>query len=427
MGLESPNDYGCILADEMGLGKSIQSIALIWQLMTDGIRGKHFPAATNALIVCPASLVGNWKNEIRKWLSVKLDPIVFEGLETSVVKLKIKEFGMSRNSSCIPRGRCAIISYELATKFAEELRDIPDVIVCDEGHRLKNVSGKMYKALDAMKAKRRVILSGTPLQNNLGELYALTNFVCPLKLGDTSSFRAVFERPLARMRESDCTPEERHLGSERTRTLQELLSSYMLRRTQEVNQRYLPEGQTIQYIFCRPTPTQKTAYEAVLRGKDVSKILSARAKTSSGSGSGTDALACMRFLTKLSNHPLLLLPPERLHPLLHPEAPKKAPLVTDSLDDEAVIVPVGVESILPHELERMPIDATSSKLSVLKDLLDQIWVQCPSDKALLPNPSSLSLTLILMLILIIGSVSIAIYPDARRFTIVSEASRSYLP
>jgi DNA repair and recombination protein RAD54B len=143
------NGYGCILADEMGLGKTIQAISLIWTLKQ------------KTLIVCPSSLVTNWINEFKKWLGdVRLKPFVVDGF--------IEDFS-----------KVYLINYEKVVKFKTELLAMKfKLIVCDEGHRLKSGNSKCIKTLEMMNSKK-IILSGTPVQNNLGEFYSLCNFVNP--------------------------------------------------------------------------------------------------------------------------------------------------------------------------------------------------------------------------------------------------------
>ena len=89
-------------------------------------------------------------------------------------------------------------------------------MICDEGHKLKNAEIKTTKAVASLPAKKRVILSGTPIQNNLDEFYAMVNFVNPEVLGPIGTFRNTFQGPIEASRVPDALPEERELGRQRS-------------------------------------------------------------------------------------------------------------------------------------------------------------------------------------------------------------------
>jgi SNF2 family DNA or RNA helicase len=130
-----------------------------------------------------------------------------------------------------------IISYEMFRKHASLLNEVPhlDVIICDEGHRLKNSGGtKTIQALSGCKATKRIVLSGTPIQNDLEELYSVVSFVVPRFLGSLARFKSTFAVPINRGREPDATGKEREVGTRASARLRALLAQIMLRRTQQV-------------------------------------------------------------------------------------------------------------------------------------------------------------------------------------------------
>ena len=152
------NGAGCgaILADDMGLGKTLQCIGLVWTLLKQGPVGA--PICKNCLVITPSSLVTNWKNEFKKWLGEE----------------RVKVWGLTAGESSVqdfaasPLYSVLVISYEMFRKSIGQILKIEwDLIVCDEGHRLKNVAAKIGEALCQLPCKRRVVLTGTPVQNNL--------------------------------------------------------------------------------------------------------------------------------------------------------------------------------------------------------------------------------------------------------------------
>lgn len=147
---------GVILADEMGLGKTLQCIALIWTLLKQGPRG--YPVCKQVLIITPSSLVSNWKYEFKKWLGD--ERVKVWGLTAG--ESSVKDFSSS------PLYPVLVISYEMFRNSIKEALKIDwGLIVCDEGHRLKKNTGKIGEAFNQLSCRRRVILTGTPVQNNL--------------------------------------------------------------------------------------------------------------------------------------------------------------------------------------------------------------------------------------------------------------------
>jgi SNF2 family DNA or RNA helicase len=233
MGLRGiPNGgTGCILADEMfvkisylryfidyftdlidtcrGLGKTLQSIALIRVLLTQSPLRQ--PAANKAIIVTPSSLVQNWAVEIKKWLGkTRLDPVVVGDQSAKATKDAIRMFSTS------PISPLLIISYESLRSHAELLANVEfGLMICDEGHRLKNADSKTNISLMELNCSRRVVLSGTPFQNNIGEFFTLAEFVNPGVFGPPDQFRATYERPINTSRDPKCSPVEKKLGEER--------------------------------------------------------------------------------------------------------------------------------------------------------------------------------------------------------------------
>lgn len=244
--------HGAILADEMGLGKTIQTVATIYTCLKQGIRG--VPTARKCLVVTPSSLVKNWCNEFDKWLG-----------EGAVKHFAIAE-STPKSDRIISRfdgeGEVLVISYDQLRKHIQRLAALASVelVVCDEGHRLKNAEVKTTKAIDQLPTRHRIILSGTPIQNDLSEFHAMVNFVNPGVLGNRDLFSRVFEEPVLAGRDPESPDGLRSLGRDRAHYLSTLTQKFILRRTQSINESYLPAKVDLT-VFVRLGEAQRAAYE----------------------------------------------------------------------------------------------------------------------------------------------------------------------
>ena len=145
------------MADEMGLGKTLQCISLMWTLLRQSPDAK--PEIDKAIVVSPSSLVRNWYNEVGKWLGARVRPLAIDGGSKQEIDKQLSSFMNQRGfRAAMP---VLIISYETFRLHAHVLhRGTVGLIICDEGHRLKNSENQTYHALNAMSAKRRVLISG---------------------------------------------------------------------------------------------------------------------------------------------------------------------------------------------------------------------------------------------------------------------------
>eukprot|EP01060_Flectonema_neradi_P014505 TRINITY_DN2114_c3_g2_i2.p1 TRINITY_DN2114_c3_g2~~TRINITY_DN2114_c3_g2_i2.p1 ORF type:complete len:1083 (+),score=250.10 TRINITY_DN2114_c3_g2_i2:37-3249(+) len=285
--------HGCILADEMGLGKSIQAIALLWTALQQGKHGTRI--AKKAVIVAPSSLVQNWCNELEKWLEGKVQPCA---IAQSTVKgeriLNTYQYSQDRN--------VLVISYDQLRKYENRFKDMACIglVICDEGHRLKNAEIKTTKAVDMIPTTRRVILSGTPLQNDLGEFHAMVNFCNPGVVGSITTFKTVFEAPIMIGREPICPEPEKVLGSSRAQYLATLTGKFILQRKQTINEKYLPP-KIEQTVFIRPSKMQLSIYESIVK-----MYLEGCGDTDEDGKKCSPALVTITMLKKLCNHPDLI-------------------------------------------------------------------------------------------------------------------------
>ncbi|KAK2582718.1 hypothetical protein KPH14_004988 [Odynerus spinipes] len=250
MGMKVQNNFGAILADEMGLGKTLQCITLTWTLLKKGPCGK--PVLKRVLIVTPSSLCNNWKKEFIQWLgSHRIFPFVADS------KNKPQNFRKQ------PRSQVLIISYEMFVRSYEEIKEISfDLIICDEGHRLKNSNIQAAKLLHEMDCKRRILLSGTPIQNDLQEFYTLVDFVNPAILGSSTEYKRYYEDPIIAAQCPHASHDAQSLGNDRAKELRDATSPFILRRTQEIINKYLPHKHEV-VIFCQLSESQKKLYSLV--------------------------------------------------------------------------------------------------------------------------------------------------------------------
>ncbi|CAM6070408.1 unnamed protein product [Sphagnum tenellum] len=295
MGLRATSFYGCLLADEMGLGKTLQVIALIWTLIRQGPAGH--PALKRAVVICPSSLVQNWEKEVQKWLgSERLRPLVVHGGTTSKeAKQKCADFKSSKLCPLL------ITSYELLRKYQDAIASAkPGLLVCDEAHRLKNCSGnKTIDALLGLECPRRILLTGTPVQNDLNEFYAMVDFANPSLLGPLAAFKRLYADPIQRSRDRDASEEEQEVGHARSLELQTRTRFCILRRTADINKKYLPTKSEF-VVFCRLQPLQISLYEMFVKSTMVDALFSS-------SNTSATILSAIGILRKLCNHPRLVL------------------------------------------------------------------------------------------------------------------------
>mmetsp|Transcript_11199 Transcript_11199/g.69143 ORF Transcript_11199/g.69143 Transcript_11199/m.69143 type:complete len:886 (+) Transcript_11199:228-2885(+) len=290
-GLRDFDGQGCILADDMGLGKTLQGIALLWTLLCQGVEGK--PTVKRAIIVCPTSLVGNWDSECTKWLDGRVRTLPLSESSREDVISSIETFLSPKNMYDV-----LIVSYETFRIHAQRFSKggSCDLLIADEAHRLKNDATLTNKALDSLPCRRRVLLSGTPMQNHLEEFFAMVNFTNPGLLGTPSEFRKHYESPIVIGREPDASDAERELANSRSEELSTIVNKFILRRTNTLLAAHLPTKVT-EIVCCRLTTLQVNLYRHFLESKTADAALT---------GKQSKVLAAITALKKLCNHPKLI-------------------------------------------------------------------------------------------------------------------------
>lgn len=238
------NNRNCILADEMGLGKTIQSLTFVNAVYEYGIRGPF-------LVIAPLSTIPNWQREIESWTDMNV--IVYHG--SSASRNMLQEYEMyfktekGHQIKEITKFNVLITTFEIiVTDFADLKGFNWRLCVIDEAHRLKNRNCKLLEGLRQLTLEHRVLLSGTPLQNNVNELFSLLNFLEPTQFSNCEAFLQEF-------------------GSLKTETevnkLQALLKPMMLRRLKEdVEKSLAPKEETV--VEVELTNIQKKYYRGIL-------------------------------------------------------------------------------------------------------------------------------------------------------------------
>lgn len=297
MGLRPFEGSGALLADDMGLGKTLQTITLIWTLLKQSPTGFHVPVASKVLIACPVTLVGNWKKEFKKWLPMNRLGVLTLSPKNTALKDKqdLNNFANTRVYQVL------IMGYEKILNMKEELKMTQfDLLVCDEGHRLKNTSNKTLRALNSLDIERKILLSGTPIQNDLAEFFNIIDFINPGVLGNFNSFKRSFMNPILKSRELNCAnPEITAKGDEKSQDLIDITKPFILRRTSSVIQNHLPPKTDI-VLFCPPTGPQVDLFNEILTSHKFSSLLN------SASGSSAGSLGLITMLKKICNSPSLV-------------------------------------------------------------------------------------------------------------------------
>lgn len=295
-GVNIPEYHGCIMADEMGLGKTLQCISLLWTLLRQS--PDACPTVSKSIIVCPSSLVKNWDKEIKKWLGTRLNAMPVDSGKRELIIASLTSFMADSKMRCaIP---VLIISYETFRLYANILHsgDV-GIVICDEGHRLKNSDNLTYQALSGLKCARRVLISGTPIQNDLLEYFSLVNFVNPGLLGTAVEFRKKFENAILKGRDADASSEDQKKGEEKTKEMVSLVERCIIRRTSALLTKYLP----VKYehiICCRNSTLQETLYNKLIECEKQNRIVE------KDKGATASALSFITHLKKLCNHPYLV-------------------------------------------------------------------------------------------------------------------------
>uniref|UniRef100_A0A8C1QG36 DNA helicase n=1 Tax=Cyprinus carpio TaxID=7962 RepID=A0A8C1QG36_CYPCA len=308
--VEKSSGSGCILAHCMGLGKTLQVVTFLHTLLL--CEKLNF---STALVVCPLNTVLNWLNEFEKWQEGLKDEESLEVTELATVKrpqerayalqrwqedggVMIIGYEMYRN---LTQGR-NIKSKKLKETFQKTLVDPgPDFVICDEGHVLKNEASAVSKAMNSIQTRRRVVLTGTPLQNNLIEYHCMVNFIKENLLGSVKEFRNRFINPIQNGQCADSTLTDVRVMKKRAHILYEMLAGCVQRRDYTALTKFLPPKH--EYVLAiRLTPIQCKLYRYYL-----DHFTGVGSALESGRGrAGTKLFQDFQMLSRIWTHPWCL-------------------------------------------------------------------------------------------------------------------------
>ena len=271
------NNLSGILADEMGLGKTLQTISFLGYLrFIRGINGPH-------LVITPKSTLDNWQREFNRWIP-DIKVLVLQGDKDERADL-IKNKVMTCDFDVI------ISSYEIVIREKATLKKFDwQYNIIDEAHRIKNEESLLSQIIRMFHSKNRLLITGTPLQNNLRELWALLNFIVPDVFAENESFDEWFQKD---------SNNENGGEDQVVSQLHKVLKPFLLRRIKaDVEKSLLPKKELNVYV--KMSPMQKNLYQKILE-KDIDAVNGANGKKESK----TRLLNIVMQLRKCCNHPYL--------------------------------------------------------------------------------------------------------------------------
>ena len=304
---------GGIIGDEMGLGKTIQAIAFL--------AGLHYSKKITkpVIVVAPATVMKQWVNEFHTWwppfrvsiLHTSGSGMIDVGREARrEEEMSAQIYDASRRKPLskaqkaakkivdrvVSEGHVLVTTYSGLQTYAELLIPVDwEYAVLDEGHKIRNPNTAITIYCKELRTANRIILSGTPMQNNLVELWSLFDFVFPMRLGTLVNFRQQFEFPIRQGGYANASNLQVQTASRCAETLKDTISPYLLQRIKVDVAADLPK-KTEQVLFCKLTRPQRQAYEEFLAGDDMKSIFNGKRQVLYG----------VDILRKICNHPDLV-------------------------------------------------------------------------------------------------------------------------
>ena len=231
------HNFGGILADDMGLGKTLQALTFFQIIRKPIEHRQHKPH----LVICPTSVIANWEEEVNKFVpSMKI--IIYHGTSRKKYNNQLKKTDL------------IITTYSLLQKDTLFFKKIKyNVILLDEAQNIKNANSKTSKGVCVLEGRQRISLTGTPIENNITELWAQFHFLMPKFLGSYKNFQQIYVKPcrVNANKEYDFS------------LLRKQIKPFILRRIKQNVAKYLPP-KTEQILYCEMTQGQRRLYDKVL-------------------------------------------------------------------------------------------------------------------------------------------------------------------
>jgi len=248
------NGLNGILADEMGLGKTIQTISFIAFLKE---KGSHGPF----LIAAPLSTTSNWVEEFRKW-TPKIPVVLYHGSKQEREEIRRKRLKRPGTEE-FP---VVVTSYEICMNDRKFLAGFGwKFIIIDEGHRIKNLNCRLIRELQSYQSANRLLITGTPLQNNLTELWSLLHFLMPTIFDKLEAFESWFDFSALKDRSTYTEVLNEERKQKLVSSLHAILKPFLLRRVKADVEKLMPRKR--EYVLFAPlTPMQRELYQAILDG-----------------------------------------------------------------------------------------------------------------------------------------------------------------
>ena len=302
---------GGIIGDEMGLGKTIQIIAFL--------AGLHYSKKLTrpVVVVCPATVMKQWVNEFHRWwppfrvtilhssgsgmINLKRESSMEDDLMAEIWDPSRQNRSLTAGQRSAKRvlrpildhGGVLVTTYSGLQTYAPLLIPVDwQYAILDEGHKIRNPNAAITIYCKELRTPNRMILSGTPMQNNLVELWSLFDFVFPMRLGTLVNFRNQFEIPIRQGGYGNASNLQVQTAFKCAETLKDAISPYLLQRFKIDVAADLPR-KSEQVLFCRLTKVQREAYQHFLGSNDVDSIMHGRRQVLYG----------VDILRKICNHP----------------------------------------------------------------------------------------------------------------------------
>uniref|UniRef100_A0A7I4XVA1 DNA repair and recombination protein RAD54-like n=1 Tax=Haemonchus contortus TaxID=6289 RepID=A0A7I4XVA1_HAECO len=287
---------GGILADEMGLGKTVQVIAFLRAIDESQIADNYmnFKGLGPSLIMCPSTLLRQWLQEFHTWM-----PRCRVAILHSIGNYKGSKHALIKKMNVNRRGGSVLITtYSTFLKYQEHILPCAwHYVILDEGHKIRNPTAQITKAVKKFHTPCRLILSGTPLQNSLTEIWSLMDFVYSGRLNTLDTFNERFAIPITQGGYANATKQQLLTAYKCAVVLRDTISPFILRRMKNHVQKtlVLPDKNE-KVLFCEITEDQRHLYREYLASRECADIFRGRG----------DAFAGLITLRKLCNHPDLV-------------------------------------------------------------------------------------------------------------------------